>query len=271
MKLNYRLFVGDAEKALKMLPDRSVHLVVTSPPYYVMRGEMAWNSLDEYFDKMRGIFEEVVRVVDVGRMVVVNMSDYIVDGERLDLNWMWHGLLKDVGLKWMDTIIWEKTAELTCSGAGKMAGNFIKHKLPMYYSPDRNYEVVMVFCKGKKKRIPRYSRIITEMSKVEVERFRDFLKGVWHIHTRADENHPAVFPEKLPEMVIRFYSYYGETVLDPFLGTGTTMVAAKKLGRSCVGCEIEQKYISIIKRNVGWNEMSLGNVEYSYEEVVVDG
>jgi len=266
--IKMKLFKGDAEKALKMLPDRSVHLVVTSPPYWVMKGEMVWRDMDEYFDKMRRIFEEVKRVLDIGRIVAVNMSDYIYNGERLDLNWMWHGLLKDIGFKWRDTIIWEKVNELTCSGAGKMAGNFIKHKLPMYYNPDRNYEVIMIFSKGKT-RIPRYNSVVKERSMVDVRKYMDYIKAVWHIPTRVDKEHPAVFPEKLPELVIRFYSYYGEVVLDPFLGTGTTMVSAKKLQRSCVGCEINSKYIGIIKRNVGWGETGLGDVEYRYKEVEV--
>ena len=266
MNLKYVLYHGDAEKALKRVESNSVHLVFTSPPYWSMRGEMEWSSFDEYYDKMKRIMEEVVRVVKYGRLVVVNMSDYIEDRERYDLMWQWHKLLKEVGLKYRDWIIWEKPNELICSGAGHMVGNFLKYKLPMYYSPDRVFELLMVFSKGKV-RIPEVTGRIKRLSVVDVNKVREYVRNVWHIPSRQDKDHPAVFPYKLAELVIMFYSFAGETVLDPFLGTGTTMAVAKQLNRSAIGCEINSKYIDIIKRNVGWNEMSLTS-DFSYEYIL---
>jgi len=261
---------GDAEKALKKVPDSSVDLMVSSPPYYVMRDEIDYDSLDDYWCKMRGIMEEVVRVMKPGRMVAVNMSDYIVDGERIDLNWGWHKLLKEVGLTYRDTIIWKKLGELVTISAGKMASNFIKYRLPMYYSPDRVMEVILIFSKGKPV-IPRYNPVVTEMSRVDIDEVKPFLKNVWEFAPRQDRGHPAVFPLTLPYRVIQLYSYAGETVLDPFLGTGTTMKAAKLLNRSAIGCEVVPEYVKRIKREVGWNEVCLtGEFEYiyEYEEVV---
>jgi len=233
-----------------------------------MRDEIAWDSVDEYFDKMARIYKEVKRVVKHGRYIIVNMADYIKDGKRYDLNFQWHELLKyEIGLEWRDTIIWKKKGELATIGAGKMASNFIKMKLPMYYNPDRNYEVLLVFSKGKP-RIPDYSKIVKNKSLVDVDKYRDYLSCIWEIAPRQDPEHPAVFPYKLAEVVITLYSYVDEVVLDPFLGTGTTMRVAKDLGRSCIGCEINDKYIPIIKRNVRWGEQGLfdGN---TYEIKVV--
>jgi DNA modification methylase len=263
--LEYTLMHGDAAKMLKKIPDSSVDLVVTSPPYWTMRGEVVWDSFEDYIVKMWNIFEQVMRVLKPGRVIAVNMSDYIEDGERFDLNWHWHGLLKRCGFKYRDTIIWEKTGELATISAGKMASNFLKFKLPMYYSPDRVMEVIMIFSKGKVK-IPKYNADITALSKVNSVN-RDWLKNVWKFAPRQDKDHKAVFPVELPKRLITLYSYYGETVLDPFLGSGTTMKVAKELGRSCIGCEIEEKYIPVIKRNVRWGEVGLGNVEYKYQVI----
>lgn len=217
MILRYMVYHGDSEHALKRLPGNSVHLVVSSPPYATMRDEISWKSLDEYWDKMERIMREVFRVVKPGRVVAINMSDYIIDGERLDLIFGWHSLLKKVGFKYRDIIIWRKTGELATISAGKMASNFIKHKLPMYWDPDRVMEAILIFTKGKRV-IPKYNEYITEMSRVDVSKVKDFLKNVWEFAPRQDKEHPAVFPLELPYRLIQFYSYVGETVLDPFAG-----------------------------------------------------
>jgi DNA modification methylase len=270
VRLRYTIYHGDCEKALKMMNSNSVHLVVSSPPYFVMRGEMEWNSYEEYISKMERVMAEVYRVLKPGRYVCINMSDYILDGKRYDLNWEWHRILKSVGFRYRDTIIWKKKGELATIGAGKMASNFIKYKLPMYYNPDRVMEVILVFSKGEPM-IPRYNSYITEMSIVDISKVKDYLKNVWEIAPRQDKEHPAVFPIELPYYLIQFYSYVGETVLDMFGGTGTTGKAAKMLNRSAILCEIEDKYVNRIKRELGWGEVSLtGEFEYEYVYEVVE-
>ena len=267
MILKYVILHGDAEYALRTIPSNSVHLVVTSPPYIWMRDEIQWDSFDEYYNKMKRIMKEVVRVVRPGRIVCINVSDYIKDGVRYDLMWHWHKLLKEVGLKYRDWIIWKKTGELATVSAGKMVGTFLKHKLPMYYSPDRVMELILVFSKGKPV-IPRYNLRITSMSKVDVEEARPFIKNVWEFAPRQDPEHPSVFPIELPYRIIQFYSYAGEVVLDPFSGVGTTGVAAKMLKRSAILCEIEEKYVNRIKKELRWGEKSLtDDVDYRYKLV----
>jgi len=234
-----------------------------------MRDEISWSSLDEYWDKMRRIMDEVVRVLKPGRVVAIDISDYIVEGERLDLVWGWHKLLKEVGLKYRDYIVWEKVGELTTVGAGKMASNFIKYRLPSYWSPDRVTEIILIFTKGKYV-IPRYNATITEMSKLNLDEMKPYLKNIWRIPPRQDPQHPATFPLELPYRLIQFYSYVGEAVLDPFAGTGTTGKAAKLLNRSTILCEINSEYVKRIKREIGWGEVCLTGeftYEYVFEEV----
>ena len=262
--MKYVLYHGDAEYALKGVASNSVHLVVSSPPYAWMRNEITWSSIDEYYEKMERIMVEVYRVLKPGRIVAINMSDYILDGERYDLCWEWHKMMKEVGFRYRDTIIWEKEGELATIGAGKMASNFVKHRLPMYYNPNRNHEVILIFSKGSV-RIPRYNDKVMEMSKVDVRKVRGYLGSVWKIPPRQDKQHPAVYPLELPYRLIQFYSYVGEMVLDPFAGTGTTGKAAKLLNRSAMLCEINRKYIDRIKSEIGWGEVSVtGDIEYEY-------
>jgi len=270
MKLRYVLYHGDCEKALKKLPSRSVDLIFSSPPYFIMRGEMEYESYEVYLEKMRRIVDELYRVLDIGRIIAINMSDYILDGKRYDLPFEWHNMLKEAGFTYRDTIIWEKPGELATIGAGKMASNLLKHKLPMYFSPNRVHEYIHVFSKGDV-RIQKYNQKVMEMSRVDVSPKSDFIRSVWHIAPRQDKEHPAVFPLELPLRIIKLYSYAGETVLDPFGGTGTTGKAAKMLNRSAILCEIEDKYVARIKREIGWGEMSVtSDIEYEYVYEVVE-
>jgi len=269
MRLRYVLYHGDCKEALKRLDSNSVHLVVSSPPYFVMRGELDYESYIDYLDEMKSVLNQLYRVLAPGRIIAINMTDYILDGERYDLCWQWHKMMREVGFRYRDTIIWEKEGELATIGAGKMASNFVKHKLPMYYNPNRNHEVILIFSKGSV-RIPRYNDKVTEMSRVDVRKVRDYLGSVWRIPPRQDKQHPAVYPLELPYRLIQFYSYAGEIVLDPFAGTGTTGKAAKMLNRSAILCEINSKYINRIKSEIGWGEVSITNdIEYEYKFEVV--
>lgn len=268
MKFRYVIYHGNAKDALKKIPSNSIDLVFTSPPYWTMKDSIQWSSYDKYISEMEEIVAELKRVVKFGRIVAINITDYIDDGERMDLIWEWHRMLKDAGLMYRDWIIWRKSGVAFGSNASKMASNFVRQRLPMYYSPNRVFELILVFSKGKII-IPRYNNIITELSRVKIE--REYLDGIWEINPRSDPDHPAVFPYKLAELVILYYSYYGETVLDPFLGSGTTMEVAFKHGRSCIGCEINSKYVEIAKRRVGFGQKFITDehdVEYEVIECI---
>ena len=270
MKLKYVIYHGDCVKAMKKLNTCSIDLIFTSPPYFTMRSKINYKSYDDYLEKMRNVAKEMYRVLDIGRIAAVNVSDYTVDGTRYDLAFDWHILLREVGFTYRDTIIWEKPNELTCSGAGIFASNFLKYKLPMYYSPNRVHEFIWIFSKGKVK-IPSYSKKIADMSTVSIEKGSDITRSVWHIPTRKDRDHPAVFPLELALRIVKLYSYAGEVVLDPFAGTGTTGKAAKMLNRSAVLCEINGAYVDRIKKEIGWGEMSVTeDVEYEYVCEVVE-
>ena len=254
--------IGDA-RDMRELSDESVQLVVTSPPYYNVKDYGAVNGnvggvddYNEYLQSMEEVLKECKRVLQTGRYLCVNVCDVISDGKKYALAHHYVSLLEKLGFEYRDDIIWKKpkgTGANSSGGAGKRFGNFIQHPYPLYYFPNNVYEHVLVFRKGKTdyKQIKKTREL--DMESVKANRSTD----IWEIHPEtknqySGETHPAMFPEELPREIIELYSYPGETILDPFLGSGTTMKVAKELNRNCVGYEINPDYLRIIRRKVGF-------------------
>lgn len=268
-KLFYNLILGDCS-TMKELESDSIHLIVTSPPYYNVKeyskgleGDIGnLDNYKEYLDAMRKVFKECFRVIQYGRIIAVNVSDVVSDDIKYPIQADYHNILRDIGFRYKENIIWQKPKGIL---SAKRFGVTKQNPYPMYYKPNNIYENILIYMKGKylqQKRIPKdYEK--DEFSK-------EFMEGietdVWYFPTASavDEGHAAPFPITLPDYIIKLYSFTGENVLDPFLGTGTTMLAAKESSRSCVGYEINEDYIDLIKRKVGWKQQSLsGEVEYS--------
>ena len=251
------IYFGDSEKVLKDL-DQSVQLVVTSPPYFNMRGEMKYDGYKDFLRKMYRVFKQVYRVLDHHRMCVVNSSDYREDGIKYPVPYDLYGVLRKIGFRFQDDIIWAKPKGI---GSAKLAGIFIQHQYPMYYRPDMRYEHIMVFSKGGGRP---YDHVRKEESKIDVMKYKDFFSDVWEFspqrrNERGLEVHNSAYPIILPEMITRFYSYKYETVLDPFFGHGTTMRATTRLSRSCIGIELYKQRERAIKKNVRYGQSSLHN------------
>lgn len=256
MDINNTIIFGDSEYVLKDIDDK-VHLCVTSPPYFNMRGEMDYGGYDNYLQKMYDVFKGVYRVLEHRRIVAVNICDYIDDGTKYPVAFDLHYILdKEIGFTYIDSIIWVKPA-----GVGNRAGNVIKRPYPMYFTPDNRYEQILIFSRGKKSD---YEHIYQEESRIDIERFRPFLGDVWEFspHARNEKNtdvHNSAYPKILPELITRFYSYIGENVLDPFFGHGTTMRATSSIGRSCIGIEMFKSRERSIKKNVRYGQQSILN------------
>jgi len=260
--LFHHIYVGDAEEVLKKLESASISLIVTSPPYYTMRGHCAWKDYEEYLEKMFNIFRECKRVLMLGRYCVVNIGDYkdATNGDTTKhpipsdfIQFMTRALKYD----YIDDIIWMKPCGSSSSGAGSRCGNFVKSGFPLYYYPNNQYEHIIIFRRGKLEFKTIYNK---KKYAVDYTKFKQYLGDVWRFNTVPDSvDHPAKFPETLPKLVISFYSLPidSEVVLDPFLGSGTTMKVARELGRSSIGIELENKYIDLIKSKVGFGQALL--------------
>jgi len=268
--INNTIIFGDSEDVLKDL-DEKVHLCVTSPPYFNMRGEMNYGNYKNYIKKMYGVFKQVYRVLEHRRICAVNICDYIDNGTKYPVAFDLHHLLdKKIGFNYIDDIIWVKPA-----GVGNRAGNVIKRPFPMYLTPDNIYEHILVFSKGKKSD---YEHIRQDDSRIDIEKFRPFLGDVWKFSPQARNEsgldvHNSAYPKILPELITMFYSYKGETVLDPFGGHFTTMRATQSLGRSCIGIELFKSREKAIKKNVKYGQQTIsGNTKWNtiYHESAQD-
>lgn len=258
---NGEVVLGDCLKGLKQIEDNSIILGFTSPPYFnainyeehveKLEGQKdRWErediSYSEYRDFLKERFKEVFRATKPGGHTVVNISPVHWEGERIPLPFDFVGWMEDIGWKFKEDIIWEKPV-----AKDRRSGVFLQHPYPGYYYPSVVAEYVFVF--QKQAEDPDKNNIYwfrdeeqKEKSKVDLDGFQgEMSKNVWKIRPVAPgENiHPAPFPRKLAERIIKFYSYKGDTVLDIFMGSGQTMLTAQNLNRKFLGFETQKEYV----------------------------
>ncbi len=246
---------GDVLDVLKHVPDASVHLTFTSPPYYNARDYSIYSSYDVYLDFLSDVFQEVHRITKEGRFLVLNTSPVIVpragrkySSRRYPVPFDIHGRLVSMGWEFIDDIIWAKPEK---SAKNRVAGFEVNRK-PLTYKPNPRTEYVMVYRKKSHKLIDwnlkQYPCETVEQSKVcdGYER-----SNVWEIPPVSDKVHSAVFPLKLCEQVVQLYSFAGDLVFDPFAGSGTLGKAAVQSNRYCFMTEVQKDYVTRIQQQVG--------------------
>ena len=251
-----KIIFGNARN-MKELSSESVHLVVTSPPYYNAPFDFPslFRNYDEYLDLLRDVGREIYRVLKKGRVACFVTQDVRIEGRLYPIvSDLIRIMVYEVGFNYRDKIIWRKPEGYI--RISRRSGVLIQHPYPMYYYPDNIYEEVVIFQKGKfdYNVIPKDVR---EKSKINVDRFQreKWYLSVWDITnvlpSEKWSKYTAAYPEELVERLIKLYSYVGETVLDPFLGTGTTAVVARRLGRNSIGYEIDLELKPIIEERLG--------------------
>jgi len=257
MSTHHKLIVGNCMD-MHEIPDGSIHLVVTSPPYFNAPFDYKdlFKSYGQYLGVLKKVAKELFRVVSVGRIVVLNIDDMLIKGVKYPIVADATKIFQEVGFTYRDRIIWKKPdGYLRIS---RRSGVLLQHPYPMYFYPDNLLESILIFQKGKfdYKSIPRE---IKEKSKINIEEFTNnkWFMSLWEMNNVMPgsplEKDIAAFPEELPYRAIKLFSYVGETVLDPFLGSGTTMKVARQLGRNSIGIEIKESLIPIIKKKVGFD------------------
>lgn len=247
-------YLEDAESGIPKLTTR-VHLTVTSPPYFNVKDYVEYESYTAYLDTLKRIFTAVYHATHDGRMCCVNLSNILIprisrahESKRIPLAFHFVGLMESIGWKFIEDILWVKP-----EGAAKNRnGGFFQHRQPMAYKPNTINEYVLVFqkpCTTLIDAIVRsYDAYSAEASKVDPNYERS---NVWYINPETRSKHPAPYPVELAEKLIRYYSYVGDVVLDPFMGSGTTAVAAKKHNRHYIGFDIHQEYIDMAQSRIG--------------------
>lgn len=217
------------------IPDNSVHLMITSPPYNVSKDYDQDLSLTEYLELLKKVFRETFRVLvhggracinvaNIGRKPYIPLSDYIST------------MMIDLGFNMRGEIIWNKAAGSgvsTAWGSWQSASNPILRDI---------HEYILVFSKGDYKRDKN-----EKQNTITKQQFIDWTKSIWIMNTESAKKigHPAPFPEELPYRLIQLYSFVDDIILDPFMGSGTTAVSALKSDRKFVGYDTDEKYIKL--------------------------
>jgi site-specific DNA-methyltransferase (adenine-specific) len=235
-----KIFNTSAEQMTE-LPDCSVHLMVTSPPYNVGKDYDEDLSLDEYLGFLKRVWAEVFRVLVPGGRACINVANlgrkpYIplhafMVRDLLELNFLMRG-----------EIIWDKGASSSASTAW---GSWQSASNPTLRDA---HEYILVFSKGNYRR----DRLAGRRDTITKEEFLEFTKSVWVFPAESARKvgHPAPFPVELPYRLIQLYTFEGEVVLDPFMGSGQTAVAALKSGRHYVGYETNAEYVRLAEERI---------------------
>lgn len=250
-KINKPLLLkGNNIETLTKVKDNQIQLIFTSPPYYNARVYSDYKSYQDYLDKMKETLKQCFRVLEDGRFIIINVSPVITkrpgrefESIRYPIHYDFHKILTDVGFYFVDEILWIKPE----TSVKNRNGGYQQTRMPLSYKPNCITESLMVYRKKAPflldKNIHKYSKQLANKKPCEDT------SNCWYIQPKADKNHPAVFPEELCEKVLTYYSYIGDTVLDPFAGSGTFGRVAFNMNRIPVLCEMNEKYCDLIKRD----------------------
>jgi len=257
MRTYHKMIFGNC-MSMEEISNESIHLIVTSPPYFNAPFDYQglFTNYEKYLNVLVQFSKEAYRVLKEGRIFALNIDDMLVDGTKYPIVADAIKIMQEAGFRYRDKIIWKKPdGYLRIS---KRSGVLLQNPYPMYFYPDNLLESIVIFQKGKFNYRSK-SKKIREISKVDKKEFQNnnWHKTLWEMTnvlpgSRLEKN-IAAFPEELPYRIIKLFSYVGETVLDPFAGSGTTMKVARVLNRNSVGYEIIRDLENTIKKKVGFD------------------
>ena len=246
------------------IKNNSIDLVITSPPYwhikdYGVPGQIGYGqSLHEYLKDLYRVWKECYRVLKPGRRLCINIGDQfarsIIYGRYkvIPLHAEFIAQCEDIGFDYMGSIIWQKKTTMNTTGGANVMGSY---PYPPNGMIEIDYEFILIFKKpGKSEKIPKE---IKEKSKLTKEEWKEYFYGHWYFGGAKQIEHEAMFPEELPKRLIKMYTFIGDTILDPFLGSGTTVKEALNLRRNAIGYEINEKFLEIIKEKLGLKQSLL--------------
>ena len=243
------LYQGDAVEILKKLPESFVDLIITSPPYNVgkLYGKDVndTKSYEEYLKFAKSWLEGAYQVLKYGGRIAVNVPSCIQQSTRSKYAYMAYDyvrLMREVGFIDMDWIVWVKTVNGLPVAKDTAWGSWCSPSHP--YVRDA-CEYIIVMAKGSRKRVDRKGK-----NDITSEEFMQFTTNVWMISPTRDREHPAVFPKELPYRLIKLYTWKEDVVLDPFSGSGTTLIVGVELGRKMIGIEIEERFCELIVKRL---------------------
>jgi len=262
----HKIINGDS-RIMNKLDNESVHLIITSPPYWQLKDYGTDNqigfhdSYENYINNLNLVWNECNRVLHKGCRLCINIGDqfarsvYYGRYKVIPIRTEIIKFCETIGLDYMGAIIWQKATTMNTSGGASIMGSF---PYPRNGIIKLDYEFILIF---KKQGIaPKPTSENKELSKMTTEEWNTYFNGHWNFAgAKQDGGHLAMFPEELPKRLIKMFAFVGDTVLDPFLGSGTTTLTARILDRNSVGYEINPEFIPIIKEKIGVNSNLMFN------------
>ncbi len=253
---NHKIVIGDS-RCMMEVHDESVHLIITSPPYWQLKdygngSQIGFDdNYEDYINNLNIVWKECHRVLNKGCRLCVNIGDqfarsvYYGRYKVIPIRTEIIKFCETIGFDYMGAIIWQKVTTCNTTGGATIMGSF---PFPRNGILKIDYEFILIF---KKHGItPRVSKEIKEKSKMTIEEWNQFFTGHWNIPGEKQDKHLAMFPEEVPRRLIKMFSFVNDTVLDPFLGSGTTSLAAKKLERNSIGYEINPEFLPLMKEKL---------------------
>lgn len=257
MKTKHKIIIGDSRQMEEIL-DSSLQLVVTSPPYWQLKDygssdQIGYNhTYEEYINNLNLVWSECYRVLEDGCRLCVNIGDQFARA-------VYYGRYKIIpirteiikfcetfGFDYMGAIIWQKVTTCNTTGGATVMGSF---PYPRNGILKLDYEFILIFKKqGVSKPV---NSEIREKSRMTTEEWNQYFSGHWNFAGEKQDKHLAMFPEELPRRLIKMFTFVGDAVLDPFLGSGTTTLAAKNLSRNSIGYEINADFLPAIRERTG--------------------
>ena len=255
------------------LKDNSMHLAITSPPYWQLKDYGTVNqigfhdSYESYINNLNLVWKECYRVLHNGCRLCVNIGDQFARSVyygRYKVIPIREEIIKfceNIGFDYMGAIIWQKVTTSNTTGGGIQMGSY---PYPRNGILKLDYEFILIF--KKLGDAPKPTKEIKEQSKMTAEEWNTFFAGHWNFTGARQNNHIAVFPEELPRRLIKMFSFVGENVLDPFGGSGTTSLAAKNLGRNSASFEINPEFIPLIKEKLEVSQKDISGITFQFLE-----
>ncbi len=257
MNSKTKIIIGDSRKMAEVKND-TISLIVTSPPYwnikdYGTEGQIGYGqTLHDYLKDLYGVWKECYRVLTPGRRFCLNIGDQfarsIIYGKYkvIPLHAEFIAQCEEIGFDYMGSIIWQKKTTMNTTGGATVMGSY---PYPPNGMIEIDYEFILIFKKpGDNEKIP---HCIKEKSIITKEEWKQNFLGHWHFGGARQIEHEAMFPDELPGRLIKMFTFVGDTVLDPFLGSGTTAKAAMDLNRNSIGYEINENFLTTIKEKIG--------------------
>ena len=263
--INHKIILGDS-RYLSKIEDKSVQLIITSPPYWQLKdygseNQIGFNdSYEEYINNLNLVWKECYRVLSDGCRLCINIGDqfarsvYYGRYKVIPIRTEIIRFCETLGMDYMGAIIWQKNTTMNTSGGGSVMGSF---PYPRNGILKIDYEFILIF--KKLGNAPKPTKQQKEESILSKEEWNTYFASHWTFGGAKQNEHIAMFPEELPRRLIKMFSFVNETVFDPFAGSGTTLLAAKNLGRNSIGYEINKDFIPIIKNKLNVEQSDLNN------------